>query len=60
MTIKTKWEFGEEVVINGKTKTIRGVHVYVSDTGTQTERYYLGNQEWHTIHIVFPKGVNND
>lgn len=49
MTIKTKYEFGENIIIDGQQKKVKAVHIYVSEYGTQTERYYLGNQEWYTI-----------
>ena len=49
MTIKTKWEFGEKIVIDGQQKKVKAVHIYVSEQGIQTERYYFGKQEWYTI-----------
>jgi hypothetical protein len=49
MTIKTKWEFGEKVIVDGERKTVKAVHIYVSEQGIQTERYYFGKQEWYTI-----------
>lgn len=49
MTIKTKWEFGEKIIIDGERKTVKGVHIYVFEQGIQTERYYLGKKEWYTI-----------
>jgi hypothetical protein len=49
MTVSTKYNIGDKLYINGETREIRGVHIYFSDN-KQTERYYLGNQEWLTIH----------
>ena len=49
MNITTKWNFGEVIIIDGKRKIVRGIHIYISERGIQTERYYLGNSEWYTI-----------
>ena len=53
MTIQTKHNFGETV---GDLKDkIRGIHSYVSENGVQTERYFLGNEQWVTIKNETPK-----
>ena len=53
MTIQTKHNFGETV---GDLKDkIRGIHIYVSENGVQTERYFLGNEQWVTIKNETPK-----
>lgn len=49
MKISTKYDIGDKLHISGETRKIKDVHIYLSDN-IQTERYYLGNQEWLTIH----------
>jgi hypothetical protein len=49
MTVKTKYDIGDRIIIAGKSQTILAVHIYVSPE-KQTERYYLGKQTWLTIH----------
>ena len=39
MTISTKYNFGDKIAEQeGK---VKGIHIYVSEGGVQTERYYL-------------------
>lgn len=45
MTIQTKFDFGDTIA----NSTVKGVHIYVSDDGVQTERYYLGKEKWYTL-----------
>ena len=48
MTIKTKYDVGDVVVVEGVERKIISVHIYESDN-KHTERYYFGNREWITI-----------
>lgn len=50
MTVATKYEIGDKIIVGGYEKTIISVHLYLSEK-KQTERYYLGDAEWLTIHI---------
>ena len=49
MTIKTKYNIGDKIAVDGEDRHILSVHLYVSDK-KQTERYYLGNEELVTTH----------
>ena len=47
MTISTKYNFGDKIAEQeGK---VKGIHIYVSENGVQTERYFLGKDTWLTI-----------
>lgn len=50
MTVKTRFEIGDTIMVNGETEVIISVHLYCSEN-VLTERYYLGNGKWHTIKI---------
>lgn len=51
MTVKTQYEIGDKLTINGERYKIRAVHIYVSNE-KQTERYYLGDAKWLTIKVI--------
>ena len=51
MTITTTYDFGDTTEVNGEQREVKAVHLYVSETGVITERYYLGEQTWHTIKV---------
>lgn len=49
MTIRTKYNFGDEVNFSGGEKLkVISVHIYES-RNKHTERYYFGNGIWKTI-----------
>lgn len=48
MTIKTRYDIGDVVIVGGVERKIVSAHIYESDN-KHTERYYLGNEEWITI-----------
>lgn len=50
MTVATKYEIGDKIIVGGYEKTVQSVHIYLSER-RQTERYYLGNHQWLTLHI---------
>ena len=50
MTVSTKYEIGDKIIVGGYEKTIISVHLYLSEK-KQTERYYLGDEQWLTLHI---------
>lgn len=49
--LATTYDFGETLEVDGELRKIISVHLYISDTGTITERYYLGDKKWLTIHV---------
>ena len=46
------YSIGDHITVNGIRYRIIGVHVYLSER-CQTERYYLGNEQWYTIKRSF-------
>lgn len=53
MTIRTKYEIGDEIEINGQKHKILAIHLYESDN-THTERYYIGNHTFITYRDERP------
>lgn len=53
MLIETKYNVGDEIKLGGVTRTILAVHLYKAED-RQTERYYLGQEEWLTIKTQLP------
>lgn len=49
MTIRTQYDYGDTLIVDGEEMKIISAHIYVSKEGTHTERYYLGNEKWITI-----------
>ena len=44
MVIKTPYEIGDKVVVDGKNETVKGIHVYVKEDGTIAKwRLHLGD-----------------
>ena len=59
MTVTTRYNIGDKIVVEGYEKTIKSVHLYLSEQ-KQTERYYLGDEEWLTIHVKDIKGSETE
>lgn len=51
MTITTTFNFGDTMIIDGQEKEVKAVHLYISENGTCTERYFFGNGEWYTLKV---------
>jgi hypothetical protein len=51
MTITTTYDFGDTIEVDGEQREVQAVHLYVSEAGVITERYYLGERKWHTIKV---------
>lgn len=49
MTLKTLYDIGDTINVDGKKMKIVSVHLYESEE-KHTERYYLGKQMWITFH----------
>ena len=56
MTVTTRYNIGDKLFIDGCEMKIKGVHIYLSDDN-QTERYYLGDGQWLTVHIKDERGA---
>ena len=52
MTVQTKFSFGEMIPNEG---VVKGIHIYVSENGIQTERYFLGIDKWVTLKVKVQK-----
>ena len=48
MELKTIYNVGDTIIVDGKKETIISCHLYVSEN-KHTERYYLGNKKWITL-----------
>lgn len=48
MTLKTQYNIGDTINLDGQPMKILSIHLYESES-THTERYYLGNQMWITL-----------
>ena len=56
MTVTTRYNIGDKIVVEGYERTIISVHLYLSEK-KQTERYYLGDGQWLTLHIKDKRGT---
>lgn len=48
----TLYSIGDYIHLSGKSFKVLAVHIYLSEK-KHTERYYLGDKKWITIHIHF-------
>ena len=48
MTIQTRYEIGDKILVGGKEYKIISALIYESGS-KHTERYYLGNHTWITV-----------
>lgn len=48
MTIRTRYNIGDTLTVNGVDYEIISMHIYESEH-THTERYYLGHELWITL-----------
>jgi hypothetical protein len=51
MTLQpTLYNFGDTVTIDNQPRRVMSIHIYVSENGKLSERYYFGKGTWLTIH----------
>ena len=48
MTIQTKYNIGDCIMVNGEARKIVSAHIYDSEK-KHTERYFIGNHEFITV-----------
>ena len=46
----TLYDFGDTVTVDSQPLRVMSIHIYVSENGKLSERYYFGNGKWLTIH----------
>lgn len=59
MQIRVPYKVGDSVKINGKTETIRGIHIYVTQNGGVAKwRFHIGGGKFVTIENIEAKETN--
>lgn len=50
MNINIPFEIGDRLIVDGKLKTIKGIHLYIGDNGViRKYRFHIGNSDFITI-----------
>lgn len=51
MKINISFEIGDRIFVDGKLKTIKGIHIYVGENGViKKYRFHIGNSNFITIN----------
>lgn len=51
MKINIPFELGDRIIVDGKLKTIKGIHVYIGENGKiKKYRFYISNNHFLTIN----------